>query len=167
MWYHSNLYARIWQISFYSRCATIVKWWRGILGTHALSGHTAKRQYHILHAFFSVSQNQPVQSLNHLVQISQNNGNCMMILFFWYVLCIGTLLCWHICDVIFMGCNSFFLRRKRISLPQPWWLRRVKCIIPGWGICVCVFITNFWWFCVVLEYSLSPVLVFYLYITWK
>ena len=35
--------------------------------------------------------------------------------FYWYVLCIGTYLCWHAYDVIFMGCNSHFGMQKNYA----------------------------------------------------
>ena len=50
-----------------------------------------------------------------LVQISQHNGNYRIIPFYWYVLCIGTLLCWHAYDVMFMGCNSHFGMQKNYT----------------------------------------------------
>ena len=50
-----------------------------------------------------------------LVQISQHNGNYRMIPFYWYVLCIGTLLCWHAYDVMFMGCDSHFGTQKNYA----------------------------------------------------
>ena len=31
-----------------------------------------------------------------------------MMPFYWYVLCIGTMLCWHAYDIMFMGCDSHF-----------------------------------------------------------
>ena len=43
------------------------------------------------------------------------NGNYRMISFYWYVLCIGTLLCWHAYDVMFMGCNSHFGTQKNYA----------------------------------------------------
>ena len=50
-----------------------------------------------------------------LVQISQHNGNYRMIPFYWYVLCMGTLLCWHAYDVMFMGCDSHFGTQKNYA----------------------------------------------------
>ena len=63
-----------------------------------------------------------------LVQISQHNGNYRMIPFNWYVLCIGTLLCWHAYDVMFMGCNSQFWTQKNYASAT---LRDLElCILP-------------------------------------
>ena len=50
-----------------------------------------------------------------LVQISQHNENYRMIPFYWYVLCMGTLLCWHAYDVMFMGCDSHFGMQKNYA----------------------------------------------------
>ena len=41
-----------------------------------------------------------------------------MIAFYWYVLFIGILLCWHANDVMFMGCQANFGTQK-ITLPEP------------------------------------------------
>ena len=51
----------------------------------------------------------------NLVQISQHNGNYRMIPFYWYVICMGTLLCWHSYDVMFMGCDSHFGTQKNYA----------------------------------------------------
>ena len=51
-----------------------------------------------------------------LVQISQHNGNYRMIPFHWYVICMGTLLCWHAYDVMFMGCDSHFGTQKNDAI---------------------------------------------------
>ena len=50
-----------------------------------------------------------------LVQISQHNWHYRMIPFYWYVLYIGTLLCWHANDVRFMGCDSHFGTQKNYA----------------------------------------------------
>ena len=38
-----------------------------------------------------------------------------MIPFYWYVLCIGTLLYWHAYDVMFMACDSHFGTQKNYA----------------------------------------------------
>ena len=38
-----------------------------------------------------------------------------MIPFYWYVLCIGTLLYWHADDVMFIGCDSHFGTKKNYA----------------------------------------------------
>ena len=60
-----------------------------------------------------------------------------MIPFYWYVLCIGTLLCWHAYDVMFMGCDSHFGTQKNyttttiqttdeeLDLPYIYWIPKM------------------------------------------
>ena len=43
-----------------------------------------------------------------------------MIPFYWYMLCIGTLLCWHAYDVMFMGCDSHFGTQKNYATTTVW-----------------------------------------------
>ena len=50
-----------------------------------------------------------------LVHMSQHNGNCRMIAFYWYVLCIGILLSWHANDVMFLGCQANFGMQKNYA----------------------------------------------------
>ena len=49
---------------FYSRYVIVFEQWREVLGTHGLSGHSAKRRNPILQAVSPVSQNLYVESLN-------------------------------------------------------------------------------------------------------
>ena len=75
-----------------------------------------------------------------LVQISQHNGNYRMIPFYWYVHCIGTLLCWHAYDVKFMGCDSHFGTQKNYAsttLPQEilmWSKKRLSLRVVRFGV---------------------------------
>ena len=59
--------------------------------------------------------------------MSQHNGNCRMIAFYWYVLCICILLSWHANDVMFLSAKPI-LGRKRITLPEPQLLRNLRKI---------------------------------------
>ena len=68
-----------------------------------------------------------------LVQISQHNGNDRMIPFYWYVLCMGRLLCLHASDVLFMGCDSHFGTQKNYATTterfvwlSPVWMHIIK-----------------------------------------
>ena len=61
-----------------------------------------------------------------------------MMPFYWYVLCIGTLLCWHAYDVMFMGCDSHFGTQKNYATTtlRSKTRRRATPLLPTW-ICSC------------------------------
>ena len=57
---------------------------------------------------FSLRGNTIFHRMLFSVHITQHNGNYRMILFRWYELCIGILLCWHANDVMFFFFFFFF-----------------------------------------------------------